>query len=89
MYSWHLIADDCKYIYRSGGILNPTHRTEWWITLDYNQKFRFIQFERDNTTKEIKQTHTSTSESFKDILHQMRSVSKDGYILFQNETVIV
>ena len=89
MHSWHIIAEDCKYIYWSGGILKPTNRTEWWITFDYNEKFKFTQFERDNTTKEIKQVYETTSITFKDIMDKMKSYSKDGYILFQNETVIV
>ncbi len=89
MHSWHLIADDCKYVYWSGGILRPTHRIEWWIIFDYTESFRFIQFERDNSTKETKQTYTIASQSFKDIMQKMRSVSKDGYILLKNETVIV
>lgn len=89
MHSWHLIAEDCNYIYWSGGILNPINRVEWWIIFDYSQSFRFIEFERNNSTKEITQSYTFSSQSFKDVMQKMRSVSKDGYILFQNETVIV
>ena len=89
MHSLHYIIEDCKYVYWSGGILNPTHRTEWWVILDYNNLYRFVEFKKDNTTKEIKESYNYTSQSFMDIMTRMKFHSKDGYILLKNETVIV
>ena len=89
MNSWNNISEDCKYIYWSFGVLADYYRVEWWVILDYNNSIRFVEFKKDNRTKEIKQSFICYSESFKDMLDKMKTHSKTAYLLLEMQTVIV
>ena len=86
MASIRQIEPDIGRLYWTYGTFHPTYRSEWWVILDSDCKYRFYEFVIDNSTREIKCTQTFASARTRDVEFFMKKNARMAYILYMIQT---